>query len=86
MPSKVYPFPPCSRLYDQKEVIYMFSCAGIGSGFWWIFPIIMLAMMVLCFFMMRGRTGAMMCRPDFRSTDGHGGDASSELKLTKKGE
>ena len=27
-------------------------------SFWWIIPLIM---MVLCFFMMRGRRGAMMC-------------------------
>jgi uncharacterized membrane protein len=33
----------------------MFPCAwfGYGFGFWWIFPIIMIAMMVFCFFMMR---------------------------------
>ena len=29
-----------------------------GSSFWWIFPLIM---MFLCFFMMRGRRGSMMC-------------------------
>ena len=27
-------------------------------SFWWIFPIVM---MFLCFFMMRGRWGSMMC-------------------------
>ena len=26
---------------------------GYGFGFWWIFPIIMIAMIVFCFFMMR---------------------------------
>jgi uncharacterized membrane protein len=66
--------------------MHMFPCAGFGYGFWWIFPIIMLVMMALCFFMMRGRMGAMMCRPGFRSTDSHGEDASSKLKLTKKSE
>ncbi len=31
-------------------------------GYWWIFPIIMIAMMALCFFiMMRGHGGSMMC-------------------------
>ncbi len=54
----------------------MFPCASFGYGFWWIFPIIMIVMMALCFFMMRGRTGTMMCRPGFRSTGGHGEDAS----------
>ena len=39
----------------------MFSCFGFGYGFWWIFPIIMIAMMALCFFMMTGHGGAMMC-------------------------
>ena len=44
----------------------MFPCAGFGYGLWWIFPIIMIAMMVLCFLMMRGRMGSMMCRPGSR--------------------
>ncbi len=39
----------------------MFPCAGFGYGFWWIFPIIMVVMMALCFFMMRGHGGSMMC-------------------------
>jgi len=39
----------------------MFPCLGFCYGYWWIFPIIMTAMMVLCFFMMRGHGGAMMC-------------------------
>ena len=39
----------------------MFSCLGFCYGYWWIFPIIMTAMMVLCFFMMRGHGGSMMC-------------------------
>ncbi len=38
----------------------MFPCAG-GYGFWWILPIIMIGMMALCFFMMRGHAGSMMC-------------------------
>ncbi len=41
----------------------MFPCACSGYGFWWISPVIMIVMMVLCFFMMRGRMGTMMCRP-----------------------
>jgi uncharacterized membrane protein len=39
----------------------MFSCLSFGYGYWWIFPLVMIAMMVLCFFMMRGHGGAMMC-------------------------
>jgi hypothetical protein len=33
-------------------------CAGFGNGFWWIFPILMIAMIVFCFFMMRGHGGS----------------------------
>lgn len=36
----------------------MFGQEFCTFSFWWIFPIIM---MVLCFFMMRGRRGPMMC-------------------------
>ena len=36
-----------------------------GFGWWWIFPVVMLVMMALCFFMMRGRMGRMMCGPSF---------------------
>lgn len=35
-------------------------------GWWWIFPI---AMIILCFFMMRGRMGCMMCWPSSRSSN-----------------
>jgi putative membrane protein len=54
----------------------MFPCAGFGYGFWWLFPIIMIIMMALCYFMMRGRMGSMMCWPGFRRTGSHGEDAS----------
>jgi uncharacterized membrane protein len=47
-----------------------------GFGWWWIFPIIMIGMMILCFFMMRGRMASMMCWPGSRGTDRHGGDTS----------
>jgi putative membrane protein len=62
----------------------MFPCTGFGYGFWWIFPIFMVVMMALCFFMMRGRMGAMMCRPGFRSRGGHGEDASAEDVLDRR--
>ena len=29
-----------------------------NSSFWWIFPLVMIA---VCFFMMRGRKGSLMC-------------------------
>ncbi len=41
----------------------MFPCACSGFGFWWVFPVIMIGTMVLCFFMMRGRMHSMTCRP-----------------------
>jgi uncharacterized membrane protein len=54
----------------------MFPCTVFGYGFWWIFPLVMIVMIALCFFMMRGRMGSMMCRPGFHSTSVHGKDAS----------
>lgn len=54
----------------------MFPCACAGYGSWWMIPIIMIGMMVLCFFMMRGRMGSMMCRPGFRRKGTLAGDAS----------
>jgi putative membrane protein len=54
----------------------MFPCLGFGYGYWWIFPIIMIAMMVLCFFMMRGHAGSIMCSPGFGRSDSHSENAS----------
>lgn len=63
----------------------MFPCLGFGYGYWWIFPLIMIAMMVLCFFMMRGHAGSMMCRPGSRSKGSHGEGASdSALDILNK--
>jgi uncharacterized membrane protein len=39
----------------------------------------MIGMMVLCFFMMRGRMGSMMCRPGSRGTGSHGGDSALDM-------
>ena len=36
----------------------MYLADQTWPSFWWIFPIVM---MLLCFFMMRGRWGSMMC-------------------------
>jgi putative membrane protein len=54
----------------------MFPCLAFGSGYWWIFPIIMIAMMVLCFFMMRGHAGSMKCGPNFGRSGSHNENAS----------
>jgi len=63
----------------------MFPCTGFGYGLWWIFPLIMIGMMVFCFFMMRGRMGSMMGRPGFRKSANHGEDASdSPLDILNK--
>jgi putative membrane protein len=39
-----------------------------GFGWWWIIPAAMIIMMALCFFMMRGRMGWMMCGPVSRTS------------------
>ncbi len=49
----------------------MFPCLAFGYGYWWLFPVIMLAMMVLCFFIMRRHKGSVMCSMDSGSPDGH---------------
>ncbi len=56
----------------------MFPCVVFGYGYWWIFPIIMIAMIVLCFFMMRGHMGSMMCGPGFGRSGSHS-DSASDL-------
>ncbi len=53
----------------------MFPALAFSYGSWWIFPLVMIGMMVLCFFMMRGRIGAMMCRPGFCNPGIHSEDA-----------
>jgi uncharacterized membrane protein len=65
----------------------MFGYQGAWCSFswWWIFPIVMIGIMVLCFFMMRGSMGSMMCRPGSGSSDSHGGDTSgSALDVLNK--
>jgi uncharacterized membrane protein len=55
----------------------MFPCLAFGYGYWWIFPIIMIAMMVLCIFMMRGHAGSTMCGPGF-GRSGSSAESSSD--------
>jgi putative membrane protein len=47
----------------------MFAYGGAWNGFhwWWVIP---LAMMILCFLMMRGRRGCMIGKPRSRQVDG----------------
>ncbi len=46
----------------------MFGSEFFSSSLWWICPILMIAM---CFFMMRGRRGSMMCGFGSRDKDRH---------------
>ena len=47
----------------------MFAYGGAWNGFswWWVIP---LAMMILCFLMMRGHRGCMIGKPRSRQADG----------------
>ena len=36
----------------------MYGAEFLDFSLWWVFPLVMI---VLCFFMMRGRRGSMMC-------------------------
>ncbi len=56
----------------------MFPCFSFGYGYWWIFPIILIAMMGICFFMMRRHAGSMMCCPGFGRSGLHGENASTD--------
>lgn len=51
----------------------MFESEFFNSSLWWIFPLVMIA---LCFFMMRGRKGSMMCGSGSRDAEGDRIDAS----------
>ena len=46
----------------------MYGSEFFGSSLWWICPILMIA---ICFFMMRGRRGSMMCGFGFRDKSRH---------------
>ncbi len=53
----------------------MFPCLAFGDGYWWIFPVIMIAMMGVCFFMMRRHAGSMMCCQGLRRSGDHSENA-----------
>jgi putative membrane protein len=50
------------------EVIQMYGSEFFSSSLWWICPILMIS---ICFFMMRGRRGSMMCGFSSREKDRH---------------
>lgn len=60
----------------------MFGSEISDSSFWWIFPLVMIA---LCFFMMRGRKGSMMCGFGSKNEDRHQiSDSNSALDILAK--
>jgi uncharacterized membrane protein len=57
----------------------MFPCLVSGYGVWWIFPLVMIVMMVLCSFMMRGRMGPVICRPKHINSGSPGTDSPKAM-------
>ena len=55
----------------------MFAAEISDGSLWWLFP---LAMIALCFFMMRRRKGSVMCGFGSREEDTHGIKASNSAK------
>ena len=50
----------------------MYGTEFCNFPFWWIFPLMMMAMcFFMLFFMMRGRKGSMMCGFGSHDTDSH---------------
>ena len=60
-----------------------YDASWTDFGWWWIVPV---AMIVLCFFMMRGRVGCMMCWPSSRRNTGTNaiGASDSAQEILKK--
>ncbi len=60
----------------------MFGPEFFSSSLWWICPILMIAM---CFFMMRGRRGSMMCGFGSSNAESHHiGSSDSALDILDK--
>ena len=59
----------------------MFGSEFCDFSFWWIFPIVMIA---LCFFVMRGRRGSMMCGFGSRDTNRHISASNSAMEILEK--
>ena len=61
----------------------MYNSELCAFSFWWIVPLIM--MIAMCFFMMRGRRGSMMCGFGFRDKDRHNiGTSDSATEILDK--
>lgn len=60
----------------------MYGSEFCTFSFWWIIPLLM---MLLCFFMMRGRRGSMMCGFGTRGRDRHATkDTDSAMDMLDK--
>lgn len=64
----------------------MFGTEFCNFSFWWIFPLMMIAMcLFMWFFMIRGRKGSMMCGFGSHATDSHHMSASDvPINILKK--
>jgi len=58
----------------------MYGSEFFNSSLWWICPIVML---IMCFFMMRGRRGAMTCGFGSRDKDSHHISTSDSARDTQ---
>lgn len=59
----------------------MFGSELCNFSFWWIFPVVMIA---LCFYMMRGRKGSMMCGFGSRDPNRHISASDSPMEILEK--
>jgi uncharacterized membrane protein len=64
----------------------MFYPEFFYSHLWWIFPLVMiLGMIAICFFIMRGRMGMMICGRDSGTTDdSHANTTGSAINILNK--
>jgi putative membrane protein len=54
----------------------MFGAECFGFSLWWILPVVMI---IICFLMMRGRMGSMMCAHGSQGTDNSQTSASDSV-------
>jgi putative membrane protein len=66
----------------KKEVIPMLAAEAFDFSFWWICPLVMIA---LCYFMLKRRRGSMMCGFGSRDTESDLKDSSdSAIEILDK--
>lgn len=66
--------------------MFAYDSFCFGLGYWWICPLVMILMIVLCMVMMRGRMRYMTCRPRFRGFGdaGFAGPSDSAQEILDK--